>query len=437
MRVQIFSFDESRSIIYCPDTLRFFVASKNDAHIAKLLATGYNARQVIHMVRGLDLISCEQLASQLKQGDVSEATSCLHPGGLSRLVLHVSNDCNMRCRYCYAACGSYGTTRSLMDGKTLHRTLDVFYSVFSEIGLLQIFGGEPSLNLAMVREACEYVRYFKKDTHLGMVTNGTCTNDEFVQVIRDFDVDVTVSIDVSEAMTMLRPMSSPEISSASVVHDNVLKMLAKTNQPSQFELTYTEEHVRQGISVTDVLERLHEEYGDVPVHVTPVCAPGSRFELSSAAPFVNAVPLVYSSDCISRGIRPYALVADYAHMLRHHIYSSRICSAGVGTVAVSTQGDIYPCFYFVGNKSFCAANVFDDEERVRRALNRMRSQFDAFAYGRCERCKTCFANTLCHGCMGANYEVTGQITLPGQKQCDITRGIIRELIEVLAHKVVK
>lgn len=437
MRVQIFPFDESRSIIYCPDTLRFFVASKSDAHVAKLLATGYDARQVAHAVRGLDLMSCEQLASQLKWGDVSEAMSLLRPNGLSRLVLHVSNDCNMRCRYCYAACGSYGTTRSMMDGKTLHRTLDVFYDIFPEIGLLQIFGGEPTLNLAMVREACEYVRDFKKDTYLGLVTNGTCANDEFIRVIRDFDMNVTVSIDVGEAMNMLRPMSSPNVSSARIVHDNVLKMLAETNQPSQFELTYTEEHVRRGISVTDVLERLHEEYGDVLVHVTPVCSPGSQFELSNAASFVNAVPLVYSPDFISRGIHPYALVADYAHMLKSHICSSRICSAGVGTMAVSTAGDIYPCFYFVGNKDFCITNVFDDKERIHQALNQMRSQFNAFSYGRCERCKACFANTLCHGCMGANYEATGQIVLPGRKQCNITRGTIKELIKVLAHKAVK
>lgn len=291
MRVQIFSFDESRSIIYCPDTLRFFVASKSDARAARLLAAGYDANQVINAVRGLDLMSCEQLASQLKQGCVSEAASCSR-SDLSRLVLHVSNDCNMRCRYCYAACGSYGTTRSLMDGKTLHRTLDVFYDIFPKIGLLQIFGGEPSLNLTMVREACEYVRGLKKDTHLGMVTNGTCANDEFIQVIRDFDMDITVSIDVGETMNMLRPMSFPGVSSSNLVHDNILKILSKTNQPSQFELTYTEEHVRQGISVADVLERLHEDYGDVPVHVTPVCSPGSRFELSDAAPFVNAIPLV-------------------------------------------------------------------------------------------------------------------------------------------------
>lgn len=346
MRVQIFSLDKSRSIIYCPDTLRFFVASKKDAHAAKLLATGYDVWQVTKSVRGLDLTSCERLVSQLEQGDVSEAVPRACPDGLSRLVLHVSNDCNMRCRYCYAACGSYGTTRLLMDGETLHHTLDVFYDIFPKIELLQIFGGEPSLNLAMVRKACEYVRNLKKDTHLGVVTNGTCASDEFMQVVSSFDMDVTVSIDVSEAMNMLRPMSFPGVSSAKVVHDNVLKMLAKVGQPSQFELTYTEEHVRQGISVTDVLERLHEEYGDVPVHVTPVCSPGSRFELSDPTPFIDAIPLLYPSGFVSRGIRPYALVADYAHMLKCHTCSSRICSAGVGTIAVSTRGNIYPCFYF-------------------------------------------------------------------------------------------
>lgn len=147
MRVQIFSLDKSRSIIYCPDTLRFFVASKKDAHAAKLLATGYDVWQVTKAVRGLDLTSCERLVSQLEQGDVSEAVPRACPDGLSRLVLHVSNDCNMRCRYCYAACGSYGTTRLLMDGETLHHILDIFYDIFPELNCCKSLGASPPSTL--------------------------------------------------------------------------------------------------------------------------------------------------------------------------------------------------------------------------------------------------------------------------------------------------
>ena len=37
---------------------------------------------------------------------------------IDRITIHVSNDCNLRCKYCYASGGSYGKARSIMSTET-------------------------------------------------------------------------------------------------------------------------------------------------------------------------------------------------------------------------------------------------------------------------------------------------------------------------------
>jgi uncharacterized protein len=43
---------------------------------------------------------------------------------IGRITLHVSNDCNLRCKYCYASGGSYGAARGLMKIETARRFVD-------------------------------------------------------------------------------------------------------------------------------------------------------------------------------------------------------------------------------------------------------------------------------------------------------------------------
>lgn len=436
MRVHIFKFDNNRDIVFCPDNLNIFVMSKASARAAELLSNGNSPQQVSNQIPALSIELCERLADRLTRGSVIEASNASTSGALSRLVLHVSNDCNMCCRYCYAACGSYGLHRTMMRPETMYRALDVLYEIYPTIDILQLFGGEPTYNLEVIEKASAYLKKANKLTQVGIVTNGTCASKKFVSLIQEYNLAVTVSIDAYGVMDELRPMRASKLSSKDIVRRNIHHLLDTTGQPSQFELTYTIRHVHNNLSIVKILRELYKEYGNIPVHVTPVCTQNTSYKLTSAEPFVQAVSDVYASDFIEMGAHPYALAADYAHMLKNHIVSRRICSAGKGTLAVSADGDIYPCFYFVGNNPLCITNVFDDIVDIRTKLSQSRVYYDCLAHQRSEQCDVCFANTLCHGCMGANYELTGDMTQAERNQCDITRGIIEQLISVLAHKVV-
>lgn len=64
-----------------------------------------------------------------------------------RITLHISNDCNLRCKYCYASGGNYKMKRSLMTTDTAKQFYDFCIHHFSHIEKIVFFGGEPCLNL--------------------------------------------------------------------------------------------------------------------------------------------------------------------------------------------------------------------------------------------------------------------------------------------------
>ena len=48
------------------------------------------------------------------------------------LCLHVSHDCNLRCKYCFAATGDFGTGRLLMDVETANEKLKAEKGMISD-----------------------------------------------------------------------------------------------------------------------------------------------------------------------------------------------------------------------------------------------------------------------------------------------------------------
>lgn len=70
-----------------------------------------------------------------------------------RITLHISNDCNLRCKYCYASGGNYKMKRSLMTTDTAKQFYDFAY-IISLILKNCLFGGEPCLNLNVMEYVC-------------------------------------------------------------------------------------------------------------------------------------------------------------------------------------------------------------------------------------------------------------------------------------------
>lgn len=52
---------------------------------------------------------------------------------IRRITLHISNDCNLRCKYCFGGGGSYNQERNLMTEQTAIEFVDFCVEQFERV----------------------------------------------------------------------------------------------------------------------------------------------------------------------------------------------------------------------------------------------------------------------------------------------------------------
>ncbi|HHU17990.1 MAG TPA: SPASM domain-containing protein, partial [Clostridiales bacterium] len=104
------------------------------------------------------------------------------------------------------------------------------------------------------------------------------------------------------------------------------------------------------------------------------------------------------------------------------------CGAGTEYIAVSPEGDIYPCHQFVGNINFKLGNIYDEHFE-----NRLYDEFNrAHIYNK-EKCVNCWAKFYCSGGCHANaYQMNKDIRQPYELGCELEKKRIECAIAIKA-----
>ncbi len=81
------------------------------------------------------------------------------------LCLHVSHDCNLRCKYCFASQGDFGGEKEIMNFEVGKAAIDYLIANSGNRRNLEIdfFGGEPLMNFDVVKQLVEYGRSIEKE----------------------------------------------------------------------------------------------------------------------------------------------------------------------------------------------------------------------------------------------------------------------------------
>ncbi|MBT9132432.1 MAG: Anaerobic sulfatase-maturating enzyme [Syntrophomonadaceae bacterium] len=123
------------------------------------------------------------------------------------LVLHLTDNCNLRCRYCYIE-GNIPKNyeRRNMSAEVAEKAIDKFGQIikarnFPKPPTIIFYGGEPLINWKTLKHCLDYVRRKQKigflPLRLGklLITNGTLVTAEIAKELRRHRVSVAVSID--------------------------------------------------------------------------------------------------------------------------------------------------------------------------------------------------------------------------------------------------
>lgn len=391
-----------------------------------------NAKRALPLAEVLDHLAGVGPEEPDKQGGVSFE--------LDRLVVNIANDCNLRCSYCYAAGGSYGTARKLMEPDTLRKVLARMMQVFPSIRTIQLFGGEPTLNIPAIREACSFVREMQgspgkaggpgdQAPRLGLVSNGYSFPEPLIELLSGLSCNVTISLDGPAAVTdSLRPGEGGG-RTYQRVHDNILRIL-RAGIRVGIECTVTARHLEMGYDVCTLMDFFDSEFGISSAHIVPVSAqPGDPLGLKEEhlqRAYVDAVD--YAFDNLLGGRRLSCSMVDRViRTLRTGIPLSEYCGAGDSTLCVDVEGRLYPCFMFVGEETMRMGDVLAGD------VGGIPEVADLLARGHKDRhplCSECWAKPLCSGCLGADFAVDR--SLRTRRFCGLGRAVIEQCVYRIA-----
>src|ERR1039457_724163 len=121
---------------------------------------------------------------------------------IDRLVMVVTDACNLRCRYCYARVASSGHLPGRMAADTAREIVRRVLTGRESCNLIQFFGGEPTLNMdaveAAIAETLALVQNggLRKRPRFAIVTNGVFLDPgRTLAALARYGIETTVSLD--------------------------------------------------------------------------------------------------------------------------------------------------------------------------------------------------------------------------------------------------
>jgi uncharacterized protein len=373
-------------------------------------------------------------------GEPEVSLSNLYPEEpmIKAMCLHICHDCNLRCQYCFAGTGDYGTgTRSMLNEKTGKLAIDFLIAASGSRRNLDIdfFGGEPLMNWPVVVALTEYSEKRSKETgkdiRLTITTNAVLLDEEKTKFINQHMRNCVLSIDGRpEVHDLMRPNAGGK-PSYDVVSSRIRTFLASRNAP---EAAFHEHYVRgtytrHNLDFSKDVRHMAEVLGARHISIEPVVAPDSAdysIRLSDLPEiekeYENLAEYLLNEKKSDDPVHFFHFIMD---MQSGPCVYKRLKGCGVGAeyCAVTPNGDIYPCHQFAGEEKWLMGNVHDLEALisekgtklartdVMQILNtdKRKTFIDRLMPNKPE-CKTCFARYHCGGgCPANSYHATGSL----------------------------
>lgn len=354
------------------------------------------------------------------------------------MCLHVAHDCNLRCKYCFADTGEYKGGRSIMSAEVGKKAIDFVIANSGARRNIEIdyFGGEPLMNFGVVKEITEYAKEqgekHGKNFRFTITTNGVLLNDEIKDYVNKNMSNIVLSLDgCKETHDRMRYRVDGSGSYDSVV-PKFQDIAESRNQDNYYVRgTFTAHNVEfskdvlhmadlgfKQTSVEPVVADYSEEYALTEEHIPTVFAEYEKL----AEEYVKRRRE-------GKGFNFFHFMVD---LDQGPCVIKRLsgCGAGCEYVAVTPQGDIYPCHQFVGNEAFKMGTVMEgtmDKDIV--------NLFESSNIYTKDKCRDCFAKFYCSGGCSANaYNFNKDINKPYELACEFEKKRVECAIAIAAIK---
>jgi uncharacterized protein len=356
---------------------------------------------------------------------------------IKALCLNVAHVCNMKCQYCFASQGDFGLKPGLMSLQIGQKALDFLIAKSGPVKHLEIdfFGGEPLLNVSMLKELVRYAR--QREAECGKIFNFTLTtnalliDEDIINFVLENQISVILSLDGRPATNdRHRILNNGEGSYYNIV-PKIKKMV--DSKPISYYIRGT--FTRHNLDFSSDLQHIID-LGFDAISLEPAIGPNNGYSIQQ-----EDLPEVLAEyDRLTDLLRTCYQQDKEVHFFHYNLDLQKGpclakrqsgCGAGVEYLVVTPEGDIYPCHQFVGENQFLMGNVdggeLDGEISQKFINNRLGDKVE---------CCRCWTRNFCGGGCHANaYHTNGDMSEPSQVSCAMHRKRIEGAIYLEMHKM--
>lgn len=348
------------------------------------------------------------------------------------IELHVTNDCNLRCKYCFVDEKCHEEKYKQMSEDVIEKALFFALNSYLEASFFQIclFGGEPMLFWKKLNYLVKKAKEIFKDKKHGITftTNGTIINDEILSFIKNNKISFQISCDgPQKQQDFLRTMVNNK-GSFKLIDKNLPKFKSVSNNisvrstitPYNMNLSELFEFFQKkgfkkiafGLCSSSINDLIIKEK-DLP-NLLIECEKFSEIYLKH---------IIEEEKIIE--VYPFKFYFQILHFGRK---KTSFCGAGKSLFSVSTEGKLFSCHRFIENESYKIGDIkngFDERCKPRK-------EFLNFNVENEKKCKKCFAKYACGG--GCAHE---KFTSFSKISCQFTRHIFYLTIWIYAELLTK
>lgn len=357
--------------------------------------------------------------------DYEQFADMMTKAPVKSMCINISHDCNLRCEYCFAAKGDFGQGRCLMPLETAKKAIDFIIANSGTRRNLEVdfFGGEPLMNFDVVKQTVEYARSiekkYNKHFRFTITTNGLLLDDDKIEYINREMNNAVLSLDGRKEVNDRLRVTPNGKGCYDVIVPKYQKLVdGRGDKDYYIRGTFTKYNLDFTEDVLHFRDLGFDQLSIEPVVSDPKLDYSIKYE---------DLPRVFEEyERLAQTIINSRKKGDYYNFFHFMIDLNqgpcaikrlRGCGCGNEYVAVTPQGDIYPCHQFVGNEDYKMGNLHDGTFNTD-----MKEDFaKANVYSK-ENCKDCWAKFYCSGgCNANNYQYEGDIRKSHKTSCELEK----------------
>ena len=360
----------------------------------------------------LDSKQLEAFGNRVASRYAAERMPALH-----RIELFLTEDCTLRCDYCFVNDKNH---HKRMSWETAKKAVDFLFEQSPPQSEVEIafFGGEPLMEFPLVKRIAEYARDQAREdgkvVTFSLTTNGTIMTEEIARFGRAYGFNLMLSIDgTKQAHDLHRVYAGTQKGCWDDVLGENFRLLKSIQgwigarvTPSPDTVQYLSSGVRTlfNMGVNQFLIGPDQD-----------TAWDERQMATLSSEMHNVVDFYVTSKRKGLPIRiaEFEKTLEDLNLTYDHIWG---CDAGRTRAAISTEGDIYPCCKFVrpfpGMEDCCLGNLDIGFKNIRCRMDFVAYQSDDTV------CRECSIRDQCGGgCPASNLHLTGSLFTPTPFEC--------------------